>query len=253
MSSAFFPSYSRPLFHLPYNFCRRIWLWDFSSALFLLLWETEWIASNFCHSVPHTAQHTAFKKESCPFVSGFLASREIKATLCFKSNEQAMEAIWGKDIWKEKDWGSGGFGFVSFYEILKICSLTEGSACVYLLGGFWGAVFCSGETPQWVGVMCDCAWLSRGPCDPSGDTAKDQRVAMPLNRQWDCSDHQGSGPFPAAWIPRVHVNLKGDSLNNDKNWTNPAKPGHFDLGKKKQNKTVYDLGAEKGPVILVLS
>lgn len=87
---------------------------------------------------------------------------------------------------------------MSFYEILKICSLTEGSACVYLLGGFWGAVFCSGETPQWVGVMCDCVWLSRGPCDPSGDTANDQRVAMPLNRQWDCSDHQGSGPFPAT-------------------------------------------------------
>ena len=39
-----------------------------------------------------------------------------------------------------------GLDLVSFYEILTICSLTEGSACVYLLGGFWGAVFCSGKS-----------------------------------------------------------------------------------------------------------
>ena len=42
--------------------------------------------------------------------------------------------------------GMEGLDLVSFYEILKICSLTEGSACVYLLGGFWGAVFCSGKS-----------------------------------------------------------------------------------------------------------
>lgn len=54
------------------------------------------------------------ESESCQFVSGFLAPREIKAALCFKSNEQAVETIWGKDGCKEKDWGNGGFGFGEF-------------------------------------------------------------------------------------------------------------------------------------------
>ena len=92
------------------------------------------------------------------------------------------------------------------------------------------------RAPQWVRVLCDCGWLSRGHCDPSGVTAKDQKVAMPLNRKWDWSDDQGSGPFPGILephkIPGSMLILKGDSLNNDKNWTNPAKPGHFNLEKK---------------------
>ena len=54
---------------------------------------------------------------------------------------------------------------------------------------------------QWVRVLCDCGWLSRGHCEPSGVTAKDQKVAMPLNRKWDCSDDQGLGPFPGILEP----------------------------------------------------
>lgn len=57
------------------------------------------------------------------------------------------------------------------------------------------------RAPQWVRVLCDCAQLSRGHCDPSGVTAKDQKVAMSLNRKWDCSDNQGSGPFPGILEP----------------------------------------------------
>lgn len=48
---------------------------------------------------------------------------------------------------RKRTGGMEGLDSVSFYEILKICSLTEGCACVYLLGGFWGVVFCSGKSP----------------------------------------------------------------------------------------------------------
>ena len=68
---------------------------------------------------------------------------------------------------------------------------------------------------------------------------KDQTVTMLLTSKWDCSDHQGSGPFPGVLEPHKFPgsmrNLEGDGLSNDQNWTNPAKPGgysHFDLEKK---------------------
>lgn len=131
------------------------------------------------------------------------APREIKAALCFKRMNTLWRPFGGKDGCKEKDWGNGGFGFVSFYEILKICSLTEVRLVFICWGGFWGAVFCSGKSPTVVRVLvCDQdAAVKCTSSDPSGVTAKDQKVAMSLNRKWDCSDNQGSGPFPGILEP----------------------------------------------------
>ena len=155
-----------------------MWLWDFSSALFLLLWETEWIASNFCHSVPHTAQHTAFKKESCPFVSGFLVPREIKATLCFKSNEQAMEAIWGKDVWKERTGGVEGLGLMFLWDTEDLFSNWRECLCLFV-GRILGSSFLQWREPHSGWEWCVTVHGCQG--DPVTRLETQQRT-----RGWRC-------------------------------------------------------------------
>lgn len=59
-------------------------------------------------------------------------------------------------------------------------------------------------------VLCARGWLSRAHCDLSGDTVKDQTVTVLLNSKWDCSDHQGSGPFPGLLEP--HINSPGPCI-----------------------------------------
>lgn len=72
---------------------------------------------------------------------------EIKTTLCFKGNKQTTCKPFGERMGKGKGIGRmEDLESVSFYEILKICSLNGGNGCVYLLGGFCRLVSCGGES-----------------------------------------------------------------------------------------------------------